>query len=323
MSTAPSRTVGNRSMANLLTVAEPGLGAQADEPSVMSRLAARQAAAPDVDTATLTGTEPSPDSGTEQPLELTESYLPLEGTATTEDGLGVQVVSDEPTTAAAPQTGFVDAGRVGGGRVGSPGGPSDVPRAYVPGGRTGNVTWAGGGGAGPHGNESVGSIQLAFPPIYQSRSNGLFSDSEAWVMPGTGQLIVIRSFVGSNAGDQGNGWWVTPAAAAKLDQHEQMHVTMTKAAYDAYLAPVEAKMGDHKSAYSQSDAIAALKAHIAWEQGVKDFQTWDDLYNFPMKAVDTVDLASGTYVVDSGAGTVAGTAFAHRLRIPSESSPAP
>lgn len=311
--------MGNRSMAQLLTVAEPGLGAQADDPSVASHLA-RQAAAPDA--GALAGPAPQPDAGSGEPLVLTESYLPADGTAMTEDGLGVQLVPDEPV-AAAPRVGFVDGGRITGGRVGTPGGPDGVPRAYIPAGRTGNVTWAGGGGAGPHGNENVGSIQVSFPPVYQSASGGLFSDSEAWVLPGTGMLIVIRSFVGSNAGDQGNGWWVTPAAAAKLDQHEQMHITMTKAAYDAYLAPVEAKMGDRKTAFTQSGAIDALKAHIGWEQGIKDFQQWDDLYNFPMKAVDTVDLASGTYVIDTGAGTVAGTAFTHRLRIPGEPPPAP
>jgi len=315
---APTTSVGsvsNRSMARLLGGAG-AVGAQATAPAVLSRLA-QQAHAPEGESEE----EPAP-------LIVAEEFQPEPGHGMTEDGLGVQQVRDEEPVpagpaAAAPGAGFVDLGRRGTRAVGSGHRHGDVPQAFIPTGRTGSVAWAGGGGAGPHGNEAVGSIQLSIPPVYQSQSNGLFSDSEAWVMPGTGLLMAWRSFVGSSSGDQGNGWWVTPAAVTKLDQHEQLHVTMTQNAYNAYLAPVEAKMTDRRTAYSQSGAIDALKAHIGWQEAITNFQTWDDLYNFPMKAVDTVDLASGTYVVDSGPGTVAGTAFAHRLRIPSEGNPAP
>lgn len=314
------RSVSNRSLAALLPSADR-FGTVSDAPPVVSHLAEQQSLQQSEQQA-LAPEESAPP----EPLVVVEDYQPEPGLAMTEDGVGVQVVVDEPAVASAPRSGFVDLGQAesGTGHGGHAHGEGEcLPRAMVGVGRTGNVVWAGGGGAGPHGNEGVGSIQVSIPPVYQSTSNGWLSDSEAWVLPGTGLTIVLRSFVGSNAGDQGNGWWVTPAAAAKLDQHEQTHVEMTKLAYDLTLGPMESRLTERRSAYTQTDAISALKQHVDWEDTVKRFQTADDLWNFPMKVVDTVDLASGTYVVDTGAGTVAGTAFTHRLRVPSEPAPAP
>ena len=200
------------------------------------------------------------------------------------------------------------------------GGPRPV--SFVGGGRTGTVAWAGGGGAGPHGNEPVGSIQFHFPPLYWSRSNGLFSDSEAWVLPGSAQLFVRRSWLGSDAGDQGNGWYVTPAAAARLDRHEALHVITTMSHYMSDLLPVLTRAATLRTtAYTQVQALLQLRDQLAWAAGVQAFQAADTADNQPMGTVDSAELSSGTYVVNVGPGTVGGTAYTNRLKIPSEPNP--
>ena len=61
-------------------------------------------------------------------------------------------------------------GRVGTVRVGDAPQPGEegCPTAFVAGGRTGSVRWAGGGGAGPHGNQRVGSMQKHVSPVYKA-----------------------------------------------------------------------------------------------------------------------------------------------------------
>lgn len=149
-------SVSNRSMAQLLTVVEPGLGAQATEPAVLSSLAGRWSDAPVTEPAAPGDTDPG-GTGAEEALLVTEPFLPEEGTAMTEDGLGGQVVIDEPqpttappTTApptSAPASGFVDAGRIGrrsvGHRVGQVRSRGPTSRVVGP------ATWCGPVAAGP------------------------------------------------------------------------------------------------------------------------------------------------------------------------------
>lgn len=193
------------------------------------------------------------------------------------------------------------------------------------------MPWSGGGGAGPHGNEATGSIQSLVAPQYQARSNGILSDSEAWIKAGTGTIDVTRSFVGSNAGNQGNGWFVTAAASARLDVHEQLHVNSTQSIYNTFIAPLLARVTAHTATaaggYSltlgrtNNAAIDALRNQIGWANAVSQFQNTDRVTNNPGGPTDNNDVASGTYVVDGGPGVVGGVNFAHILRMPTEPNP--
>jgi len=280
-------------------------------------------------------------------VSLTEEFEPADSDVPPDLGLHVAMVTGgeqaaEEEAAAnsgglpqAPRITFVNGGRTGTAPVSfeqrAP--ASDGrPHAFVNGGRTGAAVWAGGGGAGPRGNQAVGSIQSTTNPVYDSASNGVLSDSSAWVRAGTGDLTVTRTYLGANAGDQGNGHYVTALAAARFDAHEVMHVNSTQAIYNANLQPMldrvttyrDTGAGTHSkvNAYLQSSAISALQSTIGWANAVSAFQTADTAANAPMNTIDTNDLASGTYPVDRGPGTIAGTAYQHRVTMPTEAAPA-
>lgn len=229
------------------------------------------------------------------------------------------------------QMGFVDLGRQGTALYGDASSSSNAarPRAFVNGGRTGTVVWAGGGGAGAHGNEAAGSIQAQVAPVFDSSPpTAAGNDAKAWVRAGTGTISVTRSWVGINSGNQGNGHFVTAGAAARINSHETQHVANSQANYTAALAPLEARVAARRAATpllgaSAAAAIAALQANINWAATVTSFQTADSAANAPGGSVDTADLGSGTYPVDAGPGTVAGVAFQHRVRLPAEADPAP
>jgi hypothetical protein len=59
---------------------------------------------------------------------------------------------------------------------------------------------------------------------------GKFSST---VFPGTGKADVTRSYVGITLGDQGNGWFVTTAAAARINMHETLHIASARGLYTA------------------------------------------------------------------------------------------
>ena len=73
------------------------------------------------------------------------------------------------------------------------------PHAFVNGGKSGTKAWAGGGGAGPKGNQQAGSIQNQVPPEYESEWGGPLTNASAWVKDGTGVADVTRSYVTSDA----------------------------------------------------------------------------------------------------------------------------
>jgi hypothetical protein len=224
--------------------------------------------------------------------------------------------------------GFTDGGQTGTAAHGDEDGHdhSAQPHAFTDGGQTGTVIWGGGGGAGARGNEGAGSIQAQVAPEYQGKANPDSKDADAWVKPGTGTVGVTRSWVGIASGDQGNGWFVTPAAATRINAHELLHVASSKGHYNANLKPLEDRVADKTLgmgvAATPELAIAHLKNVIKWPESLAAFQTNDKADNKPMGPVDTNDLASGTYPVDSGPGTVGGTNFQHRARTPSEPDPA-
>jgi hypothetical protein len=274
--------------------------------------------------------------GAVPPLE--ETFVPQEYTDKPDEHLHIAMVgpgeAGEPapdTAVAAPAVRFVDLGRTGTRRYGDPAdGPRHAPRAFTNGGQTGTVAWAGGGGAGAHGNEGVGSVQAQVAPIYDAAANATPPNFDGWVRAATGTIAVTRSYVGVNSGDQGNGHFVTVAAAARINAHEVQHVTSTSGFYATHLAPLELRV----AAYRQGgtgvnigtggpDAQTKVKNIIKWPESVTAFQNADRTANTPMGPVDTADLASGTYPVDAGPGNVAGTAFQHRVRLPAEANPAP
>ena len=293
------------------------------------------------------GEEPAPadDAGVSS---LVESFTPEDhtevpdqsGLLTRVDGGDVQPSDGQPAGAAAsgaenavtaPPVGFVDAGRTGTRRYGDPDdGPRLAPRAFTNGGQTGTVVWAGGGGAGAHGNEGAGSIQTQVAPIYDAAANATPPKFDGWVRAATGTIAVTRSWVGINSGDQGNGHYVTPAAAARINLHETLHAASTSVLYAAYLAPLEARIVAYRQGGSgvnigtdAADAQARVQTAVSWAASLTAFQTADLASNRPGGPVDTTDVASGTYPVDIGPGTVGGVAFQHRVRTPSEPNPAP
>jgi len=162
-------------------------------------------------------------------------------------------------------------------------------------------------------------------PVYESKSNGIISNSDAWVRAGTGTLDVKRSWVGINAGDQGNGHYVTAGAAARINAHETLHVASTQGHYNTHIVPLLARVADRslgrRIAYTQRGAINSLRSIIRWPETVTNFQNADLADNQPMGTVDTNDLASGTYPVDAGPGNVGGLNVQHIVRLPAEPNP--
>jgi hypothetical protein len=145
---------------------------------------------------------------------------------------------------------------------------------------------------------------------------------------------VTRSWVGINSGDQGNGHYVTAAAAARINAHEVQHVNSTSGSYGTHLTPLEIRIFKYGLApwvggsgrnigTSIADAQTKVKAAVGWQAAITAFQNADIAANQPGGTVDTADLGSGTYPVDAGPGTVGGVAFNHRVRTPGEPDPAP
>jgi hypothetical protein len=143
---------------------------------------------------------------------------------------------------------------------------------------------------------------------------------------------VTRSWVGINSGNQGNGHFVTAAAATRINNHETLHVANSRGHYNSFIQPLLNRVttytpaptggGQKASAATQPAAITALQTIIDWAKAISDFQTHDTNDNKPMGTVDTNDLASGTYPVDAGPGAVGGVNFQHRVRTPGEPNPA-
>jgi hypothetical protein len=284
------------------------------------------------------GDQPAPTSDDSEPEELIEDFVPEEGDETDQDLIALLVPDLTPDpgsgppdqVAAPPVVRFIDGGREGTARYGDlPGTEGGIfPHAFTDGGQTATTKWAGGGGAGAHGNQNVGSVQRHVPPVFFQVSK----KADAFVKENTGQLDVRRSWTGVNSGDQGNGHFVTAAAAARINQHETQHVANTSTHYSTDIDPLLQRVANRTLDVVIAKALlpsptqrtlAALKTEINWGPSVKRFQDGDKADNKPMGPVDVADLASGTYPIDVGPGTVAGKAFQHRVRVPTEANPAP
>jgi hypothetical protein len=275
---------------------------------------------------------PGNDDAAETQLVEDELVPDPDGSAPDEEGGSISLVEAPGVSPGSGDVdsgnGFVDAGRSGTARYGDLlHADCLVPHAFVAGGRTGTATWAGGGGAGAHGNQPAGSIQSQVPPVYVAAPGPASGQFSARVRKGTGKITVRRSWVGINAGDQGNGWYVTRRAAARINQHERLHVASTLSIYNTHLRPLLQRIANRSlgrnAGTSAAGAIMALQGAVAWPVSITSFQTADIAANAPMGTVDTNDLASGTYPVDAGPGTVRGAPFHHRMRVPGEPNPHP
>jgi hypothetical protein len=288
------------------------------------------------------GSEPASEedpgaSSEKDPSEATEEEVEAEQDVITETETyggtagGSQVIS--PVAAAAGATmssGFSSAGRTGTVPVQSVyqcnfnGG--GFPRAFVGGGKTGPAPWAGGGGAGPKGNQKSGSITSMVLPDYSSHGN-LWDNADAYVEPGTGTLTVQRDYITSDAGAQGNGWYLTPTAASVLEAHERKHVTRSKAVYDAHLDPMLARVADSVAlgkgkTFWRSDAKFLLKQKIGWADALKNFQEQDEQTNGQDGAVDQEDQFGPGWPRNIGPGDLNGVHYDNRLVMNSERDPA-
>jgi hypothetical protein len=229
-------------------------------------------------------------------------------------------------------SGFTDGGQVGtaAAQVTERRPDDDLPHIFIDGGQTGTVVWAGGGGAGPRGNQGVGSLQHETPPIYDTGPDpDDASKFVAWLRPATGLINVTRSWLGAITGDQGNGQYVSAGAAARFNNHEVQHVVASKSLYDSLIQPMLDRAwaylpgGQTMKGDTAEAAANALKALVSWEIWVKAWQDSDIALNTPMGTIDTNDLASGTYPENRGAVTIAGKAYTNAVASPGEALPAP
>ncbi len=199
------------------------------------------------------------------------------------------------------------------------------PRIFIGGGRTGKAAWGGGAGAGPHGNQESGSAELVSPEI-ETSWGGAFANADAWVRDGTGTVTVKRDYVSSDAGDQGNGWYVTDKAAAGLDRHERLHVAKSRDLYADKMQPMLDRIlmsyqyGKGK-VYKSADAAQLVRRYVDWPASVKSFDEDDKAWNGKGGQVDQEDQYSPNFPRQIGPGKVNGKAFTNRLKMPTEEAP--
>ena len=255
----------------------------------------------------------NPDGYTPEQIAQKEA----EGEVTAEDPM-VPMAGGAPPAAVSAGAGFHDGGR----RAIVPFGsldPSAVdpeeashPHAYTGGGRTGSVSWSGGGpGAGPKGNQGSGSIQAESVPRYDTRSNGPFSKADAWVIPGSAVADVTRS----------------AQAATALEAHEQRHVASSRDLYGSTIQSAFDKIADSEAhgkgtMYWASDAVVLLSRWIGWKDALQSFKDQDASWNAPQGEIDQRDYGSAGYPRNmKGPRTIGGKEYQNYLIMGSEPDP--
>jgi hypothetical protein len=233
-----------------------------------------------------------------------------------------------PDTAPQPApAGFFDGGMVGVTPFGERTGQEDVnvPHVFSDGGQTGTIAWAGGAGAGAHGNQGVGSLQTQVVPVFKGSPGPTAGRFSSRVMPATGLVAVTRSFLGAFAGDQGNGFWLSNSAAARINQHERNHVDSSRGIHTMNLTPLEnrianAALGTDKGA-TGAEAVTAHRGAINWVPSINAFITADTAANkAPNGVIDTADVAAG-WLQNLGPGNVLGVVFSQRVVLAGEAAP--
>ena len=233
-----------------------------------------------------------------------------------------------------PRGEFRDRGRVGGAPFGDVPDQTGTelneeddqrPHIFIAGGKTGTKAWAGGGGAGPKGNQPSGSLEKV-DPVYESNWGGVFDNADAWVAEGTGTVTVKRDYVSSAPGDQGNGWYVTDKAAAALEMHERKHVAKSRSVYVDRLQPLLDRIANSYTygkgkVYKSVDAQLLVKRYVDWAASIRGFDEDDRDWNAPGGRVDAEDQGSAAFPRQIGPGKVNGKEFRNRLRTPAEQAP--
>lgn len=201
-------------------------------------------------------------------------------------------------------------------------GGDSCPYAFVFGGRTGAAPGWIFGGNGGHGNEFVGSA-ITVAPQYDSDVHQ--GQGRAWIRALTGLIVVPRSYTGITGGAMPNGWYVTPMAIQRIDQHELLHVNMSHMLHNMHLAPLEARIAGRTGqanalvhGATAAEAVLALQAQIAWNPSLLQFYNADVAMNIPYGGVDMADVMSGTYPVDLGPRVIWGTPYAHVFGVPND-----
>jgi len=194
--------------------------------------------------------------------------------------------------------------------------------AFLNGGKTGTalVHWAGGMGA--KNNQGVGDIALV-APAYDGAEPAGPGPAQAWVTTGSGTAKVTRSYTGVPTGANGDFYYITAKAAARIDTHEERHIGSTRGIHDARILPLEQRIGLYlgpdkpfKHGTSKADAIDRLQRHVDWNKTIEQFKQEDTAANKPGGATDTADKTTPDFYHDYKAHVVAGTGYAHYIDTP-------
>jgi hypothetical protein len=182
---------------------------------------------------------------------------------------------------------------------------------------SGIVNWAGGNGGTTPG---IGSV-TAVAPVIVTRAAGDAGTAAAWVRAGTGTVNVSRHFFGVPTGANGT-YYITAAAAARIDTHEQNHIAHSRTAHDSHLVPLEtrvaARLGEANAlsqGATEAAARTALEAELRWNTAITDFRNADNGFNLPGGSVDTADAASAGWYHDLGPRAVGGVNYAHYVDV--------
>ena len=196
-----------------------------------------------------------------------------------------------------------------------------VAHTFTNGGKTGTgqVNWIGGnGGTTPN----IGGITLVAPTIDTSAAPATGGTAQAWVRAGTGTAAVNRTYIGVTVGAHGV-YYITAAAAARIDVHEQGHVAQSRVAHDAHIQPLENRVKQHTTqakALSQgateAQAKTALDTFLNWNTSITNFRNADNAANLPGGTWDTTDSASANFYHDHGARVIGGVNYAHYIDAP-------
>lgn len=206
---------------------------------------------------------------------------------------------------------------------------SGVPaEVFVNGGKTGTATvhWAGGGGG--LATQGVGDVTLVAPTYDGADPAAAGGQASAWVNTGTGTATVTRSYTGVLVGANGT-YYITASAAARIDRHEETHISSTSSIHNTHIVPLEQRIAQHlgsgkprASGTTRAQAIAALQTFIDWNTSVTAFRNADSTANRPGGTTDTTDSGTADFYRDYGARTVGGTNYAHYIDTPPGPAPA-
>ena len=197
------------------------------------------------------------------------------------------------------------------------------PHSFVNGGKTGSamIHWV--GGTGGVGNNPVGEINVVAPDYQNQDPTGGAVQGMAWIRPGTGTARVRRSFTGAPAGPNGPTAYLTTRGSIRVDVHERLHIASSRAHHNTHITPLERRVAQRRgraaalaAGTTGAEAQTALQTFINWDTAVTNFVNADIADNTPGGAVDTADLASGTYIQDFGPRTVRRVNYAHYYDTP-------